>query len=124
MDPPVLDPVLHQAQRLRIMTVLFKNRELAVTTIKRQLNMTDGNLASHLGKLSDVGYVKTGHVLVGVSFESHAKITSLGSDAFRTYLQSLRQILEEVPDALTNPAGSVPEASRARVVDLGGKDVA
>ena len=40
------------------MTVLFKNRELAVTTLKRQLGMTDGNLASHLAKLSEAGYVK------------------------------------------------------------------
>ncbi len=119
MEPP-LDPILHQAQRLRIMTVLFKNRELAVATIKRQLSMTDGNLASHLARLEDAAYVKTGHVLVGVSFESHAKITQTGSDAFRTYLQALRRILEEVPDAL---APSVPEASGPRVVDLGRKDV-
>src|SRR5688572_3901326 len=114
MDPPVLDPVLHQAQRLRIMTVLFKNRELAVSTVKRQLSLTDGNLASHLARLAEAGYVKTGHVLVGVSFESHAKITQKGSEAFLAYLQSLRRILEEVPDALSASA-SVPEAPRPGV---------
>lgn len=119
---PALDSILHQAQRLRIMTLLFKNRELAVTTIKRQLAMTDGNLASHLARLEDAAYVKTGHVLVGVSFESHAKITQTGSEAFRTYLQALRRILEDVPDALA-PPGSVPEASGPGVVDLGRKDV-
>lgn len=123
MEPPPLDPTLHQAQRLRIMTLLFKNRELAVATIKRQLSMTDGNLASHLARLEEASYVKTGHVLVGVSFESHAKITQAGSEAFRAYLQSLRRILEEVPDALV-PVGSVPEAAGASVVDLGRKDVA
>lgn len=122
MEPP-LDPILHQAQRLRIMTLLFKNRELAVATIKRQLAMTDGNLASHLARLEEASYVKTGHVLVGVSFESHAKITAAGSEAFRTYLRALRRILEDVPDALAEPSTSVPEASGARVVDLGRKDI-
>jgi DNA-binding MarR family transcriptional regulator len=120
VDPPPLDPILHQAQRLRIMTVLFRNRELAVATIKRQLGLTDGNLASHLTRLEEAGYVKTGHVLVGVSFEVHAKITSPGSQAFRSYLGALRTILEQVPDALEP---SVPETAGAGVVDLGREHV-
>lgn len=119
----VLDPVLHQAIRLRIMTVLYKNRELAVTTIRNQLELTDGNLASHLTKLSEAGYVKTGRVLAGLTFEVHAKITEQGSAAFKAYLHALRRVLEEVPDVFADPQGSGPEAPGTRVVDLGRKDV-
>jgi DNA-binding MarR family transcriptional regulator len=124
MEPEALDPLLHQAVRLRIVTLLFKNRELAVATIRQQLQLTDGNLASHLTKLVAADYVKTGHVLAGLSFELRAKITPRGSEAFRTYLRALRRLLEEVPEAFEGSLPSIPEASGPRVVDLGRKDVA
>lgn len=96
MDSGDLDPVLHQASRLRIMTALFKNRELAFTTLRELLGLTDGNLASHLRRLEGAGYVRQGRVLVGVGFEVHAKITEDGSAAFRSYLARLRVLLEEL----------------------------
>lgn len=85
------------------MTVLYRNRELAVTTLRNALDLTDGNLASHLSKLEEVGYVKTGRVLVGVSFEVHAKITDTGSVAFKTYLATLRSFLEAADEPETAP---------------------
>ena len=93
-----LDPVIHQASRLRVMTLLFRNRQLAVTNIRDTLAMTDGNVASHLSKLEAAGYVRTGRVLAGVTFEVHAKITDEGSAAFRTYLGHLRGLLGQAEE--------------------------
>lgn len=81
------------------MTVLFRNRELAVQTLRRELDLSDGNLASHLGKLGAAGYVETPRRLVGLRFEVHAKITGQGSDAFRAYLAALRSIVEQAEAA-------------------------
>jgi DNA-binding MarR family transcriptional regulator len=82
------------------MTMLYKNRQLAVTTLRDALDMTDGNVASHLAKLERSGYVKTGRVLAGLSFEVHARLTEEGSAAFRNYLAALRGFLT----ALDGPA--------------------
>lgn len=115
MGDPALDPVIHQANRLRVMTLLFKNRELAFTTLRNLLGMTDGNLASHLSKLEAARYVKTGRVLVGVGFEVHAKITEDGSRAFRAYLGSLRRWLEEAePAAVGNGPMGLPGLGEPR----------
>lgn len=78
-----------------MLTLLYRNRELAVTTIRDALAMTDGNLASHLSRLEAAGYVKTGRVLAALTFEVHAKITDAGSDAYRRYLAALRSFLDD-----------------------------
>lgn len=120
MEPPPLDPVIHQASRLRILALLYRNRELAFTTIRNLLGFTDGNLASHLSRLDAAGYVRTGRVLVALSFEVHAKITQTGSAAFRAYLAQLRGLLEA---AEPGASPSVPEAPGPGVVDLGREHV-
>ncbi|HLE47009.1 MAG TPA: transcriptional regulator [Candidatus Thermoplasmatota archaeon] len=99
MDLPELDAVIHQSNRLRILTMLYQGRQLAVTTLRDALGLTDGNVASHLGRLEAAGYVKTGRVLVGLAFELQARITFEGSAAFRAYLAALRRYVEASPDA-------------------------
>lgn len=95
------------------MGLLFRNRKLAVTTVRDELGMTDGNLASHLLKLEAAGYVKQGRVLVGLGFELQVKITEAGSVAFRGYLAGLRRYLEGLPEAETATLGEAPASDAA-----------
>jgi len=95
----MLDPLLHQPTRLEIMTVLFRNRQVSAVQLRDLLDLTAGNLASHVGKLEEAGYVKSGRVLVNLSFEVHYRITDEGVEAFRAYLAVLRRMLEEAERA-------------------------
>ena len=104
MALPTLDPVIHQATRLRIMALLYRNRVAPFTWVRDTLGLTDGNLDTHVTRLEGAGYLKRGRALdVGV-FQVRVKITPEGDAAFRAYLEALRSYL-------TIPGG--PEADPA-----------
>lgn len=88
-----LDPVIHQEVRLRILAVLYRNRQAAFTRLRDELDLTAGNLASHANRLIEAGYVDSGRVLAGINFEVRYRITDKGNEAFRHYVQSLRALL-------------------------------
>ena len=58
-DDIVLDETIHQSTRLRIMTMLVSMPEsdrLAYGFIQKTLDLTGGNLTSHLRKLEDADF--------------------------------------------------------------------
>lgn len=94
----VLDPILHQPHRMRIMAALHRNRQLTFPSLRDGLGLTPGNLGAHLDRLVAAGYIESARVLVGVHFEMRYRITVAGSEAFRIYVGALRRLLEEVGD--------------------------
>jgi len=54
----VFDPLLHQNIRSKLISLLITNEELPFKALKEYLEVTDGNLSSHLTKLEKAGYVK------------------------------------------------------------------
>lgn len=90
-----LDPIIHQATRLRIMAALFRNREASFTQLRNGLDLTDGNLGSHAAALEKAGYLDSRRALIGVSFEVRYRITPEGSAAFVRYTEALRALLDE-----------------------------
>lgn len=104
MRPPRLDPLIHQPTRLQILAVLFRNREVLSRDLRQALGLTPGNLASHVATLEESGYIKSGPVLVDLSFQVRHRITEAGAEAFRDYLRSLRSFLEEVDGPAAAPA--------------------
>ena len=59
-DPSIyknLDRVIHEPTRLMIMTQLYVVESADFLFLLNQLQMTPGNLSSHLSKLEDAGYV-------------------------------------------------------------------
>lgn len=105
---PELDPVIHQQTRLRILTALYRNRVASFTRLRNGLGLTDGNLASHAKRLEDAGYIASGRVLAGVSFEVRYRITDDGTRAFRDYVANLGRLIgsteaEDVAGSPTEP---------------------
>lgn len=105
-----LDPVIHQQARLLLMGVLYRNKQVSFTELRAASGLTPGNMASHLAKLEEAGYVKSGRVLVDLSLELHYKITDQGAAAFRAYLAALRALLEELEEAASAPPPVEPDA--------------
>ena len=103
MALPSLDPVIHQATRLRIMALLFRNRAAAFTWARDTLGLTDGNLDTHSKRLEEAGYIRRGRVLTTGGFQVRLRITPEGDAAFRAYLEGLKAYL--VPDAVDPPGG-------------------
>lgn len=93
MALPALDPVIHQATRLRIMSLLFRNRTASFTWTRDTLGLTDGNLDAHAARLESAGYVRRGRALLPGGFQVRLRITPEGDVAFRRYLEALRAYL-------------------------------
>jgi DNA-binding transcriptional ArsR family regulator len=93
---PDLDPVIHAASRLRLMTTLAAlppGDRIAFTALARALDMTVGNLSTHLTKLEDAGYAQVTKTFEGKRPATYAELTALGRLAFEHYLTALKQLL-------------------------------
>lgn len=95
MDLPAGLDVLHQPQRLRLMALLYRQRDLSFAATRDALGLTDGNLSSHAKRLQDSGLLENRRVLAGDHFEVRYRITAAGSQAFGAYLAWLRAFLSK-----------------------------
>ncbi len=96
----VLDETIHQATRLRIMSMLVgqpDNDRLAYGFIRKTLHLTGGNLTTHLRKLEAAGFL-------AITKESHnskprtwVHATPAGRQAFAIYLTNLEKALNWRP---------------------------
>ena len=87
--------LIHQPQRLRIMGTLWKRGDIGSLALRDGLGLTDGNLATHCGRLEGAGFIASRRALAGDRFEVRYRITPAGRDAFRDYLQQLGSFLDE-----------------------------
>lgn len=108
-----MDPLIHQRTRLRIMVVLYRNRQVPYVALRDTLGLTDGNLASHVGKLEEAGYVASRRVLLGrEGFELRYLLTDEGAEAFRAYVRGLRALLGQA-EAGAGAGGDLGTGDRA-----------
>ena len=90
-----LDRVIHEKGRLAIMSMLAATPELSFTELRDTLNMTDGNLTTHIRTLQESGYVS-----VSKSFQKNRPLTTCsltteGRKAFANYIGLLEAILQQ-----------------------------
>lgn len=80
--------------RLGIMSVLSVNDQLDFNTLKELLELTDGNLASHLKALEALGYVVAVKQFIGRKPNTQYSITEQGKTSFRAHLDALEELLK------------------------------
>ncbi len=94
-----LDTAVHGPMRLGVMTALQIEKELDFTTLKKRLRATDGSLGMHLAKLEEIGYIVSKKGFVGRRPKTTYRLTAAGKKALAKYLESMRQLLDEVERA-------------------------
>jgi len=80
--------------RLGIMSVLMVNEWVDFNTLKTLLNLTDGNLASHISALEKAAYVEVKKEFVGKKPRTTYNVTTSGKQAFRLHLSALEKLLK------------------------------
>ncbi len=90
-----LDRVIHEKGRLAIMSMLAASPELSFTELRDALEMTDGNLTTHIRTLQEAGYVS-----VAKSYQNNRPLTTCsltpaGKKAFASYVNLLEQIVQQ-----------------------------
>lgn len=91
----MFDPLLHQAVRSKLLSLLISNDEMPFKALKEALNVTDGNLSSHLSKLEKEEYVLIEKMFEGKRPKTVVHITQKGKDAFALYIEALKKFIEE-----------------------------
>lgn len=92
-----LDPVIHAQARLRIVAALATLREgesISFPRLQDLLDMTAGNLSTHLRKLEDPQYVMVDKSHEGRMPVTYLSLTKKGRRAFEDYTEALRELLE------------------------------
>jgi DNA-binding HxlR family transcriptional regulator len=88
-----LNKVFDSRIRLGIMSVLMVNDSYDFNGFKETLNVTDGNLASHLKALEGKGLIKVKKQFVGRKPNTTYFITEQGVTIFKKHLKALEQLL-------------------------------
>ena len=88
-----LDRTIHEKGRLLIMTLLATRASWTFQDLKSELNMSDGNLVTHLRTLHQGGYVAVTKEVLDRPQTSYA-LTERGRKAFSEYLDLLEEIVK------------------------------
>lgn len=81
--------------RLGIMSVLIVNDWVDFKEMKDLLDITDGNLASHITALERREYVEVKKEFVGKKPKTSYRVTQIGRIAFNKHLNTLEKIIKK-----------------------------
>ncbi len=92
-----LDPIIHAPARLRVMATLAAlddGDELAFPKLQKLLDMTAGNLSTHLRRLEDAHYLQVTKTHEGRTSATYLKLTPRGRSALQDYTDTLTVLLQ------------------------------
>ncbi|HTJ10770.1 MAG TPA: transcriptional regulator [Dinghuibacter sp.] len=91
-----LNKIFDSRIRLGIMSALMVNETVHFNELKELIEVTDGNLASHLKTLEESAYVKVQKGFVGRKTQTTYTVTKAGEKAFRQHLEALEQMIKSM----------------------------
>lgn len=92
---PVINPLLHNELRLKIMVTLDCLESANFMYLCEITGSTRGNLSVQITTLKDAGYLEVSKSGSGPTARSVCRITRLGRDALQAYEQGLRRMFAE-----------------------------
>jgi DNA-binding transcriptional ArsR family regulator len=93
-----IDPVIHAPARLRIVAQLSVVDSADATFLVNATGLTWGNLATHLRKLEDHGYVDIHKGYRGRKPHTEVSLSDEGRTAFHRYRTLITEALNDLPE--------------------------
>ena len=78
------------------MSTLMVNEQISFNELKDMLDVTDGNLASHLVNLEDNAYIKVHKGFIGRKTNTTYSVTKTGEKAFSEHITALENMIKGV----------------------------
>ncbi len=75
------------------MSILVVNDSVDFATLKTQLQVTDGNMASHLSALEKLEYLEVRKQFIGRKPNTSYVVTEAGRKAFASHLDALERLI-------------------------------
>lgn len=117
MSAEALDPLIHVPARLQIMAALATlpdGDQLSFKRLQDMIELTPGNLITHLRKLEQAGYLATSKTGSGPASRTSVALTHDGRHALEIYATTLRGLLNGVSASPTGASGSHLDRHGAR----------
>ena len=90
-----MDKVLEHRVRLQIMSVLVSNESYDFNSLKELLELTDGNLATHLKALEKEKYIGIKKTFVDRKPNTQYRSTDKGRVAFKKHIDALEAVVKQ-----------------------------
>lgn len=96
MKNPILklNKLFESRIRLGIMAALMVNEQLDFNALKELLELTDGNLASHLKALEQNGIVDVSKQFIGRKPNTSYSLTITGRNDFQEHISALEELIK------------------------------
>lgn len=82
--------------RLGVMSILVVNQSVSFNDLKQMLELTDGNLASHLNTLEQAEFIVVHKGFIGRKTSTTYSITELGKQVFKSHLDALEKMIKKM----------------------------
>ncbi len=91
-DALALDRLIHEPNRLAILTILSTTQDADFVFLQRALKLTNGNLSSHLTKLEAGGLIELEKSFVGKKPNTRVALTTQGRKRVSTHWEQLDRL--------------------------------
>lgn len=78
------------------MSALIVNAQVSFNELKELIQVTDGNLASHMKALEENGLIKVNKGFVGRKTNTTYSVTKAGEKAFKLHIEALEQMIRQM----------------------------
>lgn len=89
-----INTIIHQPVRLKIMSLLHMDKSLTFSEIKKVLEVSDGNLWTHLEKLEKEKYIKIEKSFINKKPQSTIIIEQLWERQLLEYISNIEKIFK------------------------------
>jgi len=87
--------VFESRVRIGIMSILMVNDRVDFKNLKNTLDVTDGNLASHINALQNKKYIKVKKQFLNKKPNTSYSVSESGKRAFNDHLNALEKIIKK-----------------------------
>ena|SRR5688572_20660111 len=91
-----LNKIFDNRVRLGVMSILMVNDEISFNDLKEVLEVTDGNLATHLQTLEEEGFLKVHKGFIGRKTNTTYSVTKAGEKSFSEHVAALEKMIKGI----------------------------
>jgi DNA-binding MarR family transcriptional regulator len=92
------DKLVHQPTRLQIFAYLYQHGETPFSALKDDLDITEGNLSSHIQTMEEAGAVRVEKEFVDRKPQTTYELTEAGREKFEDHIGTLESLIAGLGD--------------------------
>ncbi|GAA0662647.1 winged helix-turn-helix domain-containing protein [Natronoarchaeum mannanilyticum] len=92
------DKLVHQPTRLQLFAYLYRHEESTFSELKEALDVTEGNLSSHLQTMEEAGAIAVEKQFVDRRPQTTYELTEEGRSKFEEHVETLEALLGQIED--------------------------